>query len=305
MSGTVKVFRTIAGKEVELAILGKGAVLGEMALIDGRPRSASAKALDECTVTIVDADSFLNRVKGVPPWFMTIIKMTCQKIRNADKLLQGGGSQHGANIILALNYQFARWGETIDTALTKKRLSGLLGASDQTISRIGEFLHKSRFIIYTEETIKLFDKKRMSEYCEFLRLLIHRVFERAQEPVEDARSFVLAVAREYPGIITASEHDMGTTEIAGAALRKLVEGVNLGDAFWDVMGQLEGKGVLSIITKEEGEAEYGDDPTASQARAALGEKTPASGPSMALQISNDQLKQWYLFFLYNGMKPCI
>ena len=123
-SGNVKVYRTQSGREVELAVMGKGSVLGEMALIDGRPRSASAKALDECTVSIIDADVFHNRIKGVPPWFMTIIKMTCQKIRNANRLLQSmGGGRHGFNIILAIHYQFARDGGTLDYSKTKRILA--------------------------------------------------------------------------------------------------------------------------------------------------------------------------------------
>lgn len=48
-SGELEVRATSpAGEEVVLAMLGSGAVVGEMSLIGGGPRSASAKALSQC-----------------------------------------------------------------------------------------------------------------------------------------------------------------------------------------------------------------------------------------------------------------
>lgn len=45
VSGRVEVFKTREGQPVQLAVLTRGAVVGEMALLDDRPRSASARAL--------------------------------------------------------------------------------------------------------------------------------------------------------------------------------------------------------------------------------------------------------------------
>src|SRR2546428_13364275 len=46
-SGAVRIFRTIAGVKQELAIMEKGDFFGEIAVLEGLPRTASAEALDD------------------------------------------------------------------------------------------------------------------------------------------------------------------------------------------------------------------------------------------------------------------
>ena len=47
-----------AGAERILAILGPGAIVGDMAMIDGRPRSASVSALRDCKLSFISRASF-------------------------------------------------------------------------------------------------------------------------------------------------------------------------------------------------------------------------------------------------------
>ena len=47
-----------SGAERILAILGPGSIVGDMAMIDGRPRSASVSALRDCTLSFVSRAAF-------------------------------------------------------------------------------------------------------------------------------------------------------------------------------------------------------------------------------------------------------
>jgi CRP-like cAMP-binding protein len=286
------VYRSQSGREVELAILGKGAVLGEMALIDGRPRSASAKALGECSVAVIPADSFLERVKGVPPWFMTIIKMSCQKIRNANRLLQSmGGGRHGINIIFALHYHFARFGPVLDPAATRRRIGNVIGASDQGINHVCGFLHQHRFIDYSPRTLQLVDKERMAEYCDYLRLFIQKLFERTQQPSEQEKRLIMAVARGYPEMVRGTE---GTSaEIAGEAFWPLIKSEQLDGAFREVLDAAGAMGIFRLRGRESAEKKEGEAEKAN----------PLAG--MTVTVNSGQLKQWYLHFSFNGMVPCM
>jgi CRP/FNR family cyclic AMP-dependent transcriptional regulator len=54
LSGEVEIYLEHPdGKEQRLAVLGKGQMFGELAQLDGRPRSASARALKETVLQIV------------------------------------------------------------------------------------------------------------------------------------------------------------------------------------------------------------------------------------------------------------
>jgi CRP-like cAMP-binding protein len=60
MSGHVRISRTHLGEsqlEIELA---PGSFFGDMALLDSSPRSAQARAIDECELAVFFRDDFLN-----------------------------------------------------------------------------------------------------------------------------------------------------------------------------------------------------------------------------------------------------
>lgn len=65
-SGSVTVFRRVMGDTGErvLATLSAGMTLGEMALLDGRPRSASARAETECRLAEIDPADILALPDG-------------------------------------------------------------------------------------------------------------------------------------------------------------------------------------------------------------------------------------------------
>lgn len=63
--GEVEIFRTADRGEIGIASLGRGEIFGEMSLIDGKPRTASARAVGEVELIMVrpdDLDKRLNRL---------------------------------------------------------------------------------------------------------------------------------------------------------------------------------------------------------------------------------------------------
>jgi NNP family nitrate/nitrite transporter-like MFS transporter len=52
--------------DVVIATLGKGEVFGELALIDGQPRSASAVARLDCEMFLIERDEFIRVLSGTP-----------------------------------------------------------------------------------------------------------------------------------------------------------------------------------------------------------------------------------------------
>ncbi len=72
-------------EEIELARLGKGAIIGEMALIDRQPRSASATATESTTVTIINDMTFALMLKKLPGWLTAVIKIIASRIRNTNQ----------------------------------------------------------------------------------------------------------------------------------------------------------------------------------------------------------------------------
>ncbi len=79
--GNVQIYREIEGRRVRLAVLGKGDIFGEMGLVDERPRSASAKALNDVAVTPIDAANFVSLLRDDPDKTLPIIRVLFERLR--------------------------------------------------------------------------------------------------------------------------------------------------------------------------------------------------------------------------------
>ena len=64
LCGSLRVFMTADGQEAELATLAAGDFFGEMALLDGQPRSASVQSLENCSLLLMERGHFLELLKS-------------------------------------------------------------------------------------------------------------------------------------------------------------------------------------------------------------------------------------------------
>src|SRR5262245_2314189 len=71
----------------ELAVLGRLESFGEMAVLDGAPRSASATALQDTTMIKVDREQFLDLMRGSPEIVQRILRLLVARIRETNKKL--------------------------------------------------------------------------------------------------------------------------------------------------------------------------------------------------------------------------
>ena len=90
--GRVKVVRMIHGREVILAELGPNSIVGEMAVIDQGPRSASVVALEPTKVMAMSPQKLNTVFRTAPDIAVTIIKLLSTKLREADNQISRGFS---------------------------------------------------------------------------------------------------------------------------------------------------------------------------------------------------------------------
>ena len=75
------------GREVSYGVLGPGAVLGEIAVIDGGKRSADAKATEPTTLLSLDRRDVLAFLHDHPGQALELLKIICGRLRSADEML--------------------------------------------------------------------------------------------------------------------------------------------------------------------------------------------------------------------------
>jgi CRP/FNR family cyclic AMP-dependent transcriptional regulator len=85
-SGTVKIANHSAdGKDAVFNLLGPGDIFGEIALLDGRPRTASALALTRCELIAIDRRDFIPLVKERPEIALKLIEVLCARLRHVSE----------------------------------------------------------------------------------------------------------------------------------------------------------------------------------------------------------------------------
>jgi CRP-like cAMP-binding protein len=86
LRGTIRIsMPSPDGKEIVLAILGPGEICGEIALLDGKERTADARAATECTVVVLERRDVLAFFAQYPEAWARLIEVLCERLRTADQ----------------------------------------------------------------------------------------------------------------------------------------------------------------------------------------------------------------------------
>lgn len=88
-NGRVRIsVRDADGREVTLAELAGGDFFGEMALLDGKPRSADATVIEDGRFAILSRENFLAFVRGNPDVALKMLSAITHRLRRTDELLR-------------------------------------------------------------------------------------------------------------------------------------------------------------------------------------------------------------------------
>src|SRR2546430_17696979 len=84
LSGSVDILRELDGEPILLGTVGAGQFIGEMGVVENRPRSATARAASEVEVEILTPTEFFDQIVGSPRAARELIQRLSQRLREAD-----------------------------------------------------------------------------------------------------------------------------------------------------------------------------------------------------------------------------
>ena len=88
-SGEIEVRTRQRGRDVILSVLGPGELVGEMAVIDDSPRTATARALAPCVLFPIDRHQIAERLAATDPIIRSLLEGQLKRYRGALAALQG------------------------------------------------------------------------------------------------------------------------------------------------------------------------------------------------------------------------
>ncbi len=80
-SGTIAITTEQAGEPQLLSELGPGEILGEMALIDAKNRTATATCSSPCRLKVIHRDTLVQRIEAADPIIRHLLELTLQRYR--------------------------------------------------------------------------------------------------------------------------------------------------------------------------------------------------------------------------------
>jgi CRP/FNR family transcriptional regulator, cyclic AMP receptor protein len=99
LSGAVDILRELDGDPILLGTVGAGQFIGEMGVVENRPRSATARAASEVEVEILTPTEFLDQIARSPRAARELIQRLSQRLREADDRIvndeRRSGRAHG------------------------------------------------------------------------------------------------------------------------------------------------------------------------------------------------------------------
>jgi CRP/FNR family transcriptional regulator, cyclic AMP receptor protein len=88
-SGTVKISnQSTGGKDAVFNLISVGGIFGEIALLDGQPRTADALALTDCELMVIERRDFIPLVSQKPEIALKLIEILCQRIRRTSEQVE-------------------------------------------------------------------------------------------------------------------------------------------------------------------------------------------------------------------------
>lgn len=95
-SGQVEILKATPDGEARLAILGDDDVFGEMGILEERPRSATARAVDDVNASSVNHEEFVQLILNNPQEGMSLLAALFERLRTMNQMVLDYQTQAGA-----------------------------------------------------------------------------------------------------------------------------------------------------------------------------------------------------------------
>ncbi|MDI6796823.1 MAG: Crp/Fnr family transcriptional regulator [Desulfatibacillaceae bacterium] len=163
--GVVKiVLPSRLGDEMILTIFSAGDFFGEMALLDGKPRSADAVAVEPSRLLLLNRSDFLHFLTRNESAIIAIFSALSARLRKTDDLLEDASflniPARFAKKLIELGDTFGkRSGDTMEISmrLTQKDLADMVGATRESINKELRVLREKGIVSLSGNLLKIND----------------------------------------------------------------------------------------------------------------------------------------------------
>lgn len=156
------------GKQAILATLRSGQFFGEMAILDGEPRSATVIAAESCLLLMLYRKSFLQILQEYPKITIAMLIEMSKRLRRSNRQINSLSmmSVYGrvADVLLQISKSSGRKVGSIifiDPRPSHQNLADMAGTSRETVSRVLSQLQKKGYITITRKRLVILNEEKL------------------------------------------------------------------------------------------------------------------------------------------------
>ncbi len=154
------------GKEMTLALLGQGDFFGELALLDGEPRAADARAIETSRLDCLRREDFLTFLRAHPHVGPVLLASLSLRLRRTDQIVHDAAfldvRARLARVLLKLGESEgeSRSGSVvIASRLTQSDLASMVGATRESINKYLRLFARDGLLRYHRGQLVLLDQQ--------------------------------------------------------------------------------------------------------------------------------------------------
>ena len=168
--GSVKITRSsVDGHDAIFNLIGEGAIFGEIALLDGRPRTADAIATTDCELFVIERRDFLPLLREEPEIALKLIEILCDRLRQTTDQAESAMFEHLpgrlAKVLLHLSEGQGEVSER-KVLVTQKDLGSLIGMARETINRELKIWEQNKWVRLERGEIVILSTKALERVAE-------------------------------------------------------------------------------------------------------------------------------------------
>jgi len=173
-SGKIRITKSVREGSKILAVLGPGEFFGEMAILNGAPRSATAEAIEDAKLVVINGKTFESMVVSNAEIAVRLIKKLARRLAAADALIEVLMHRDPkARVILGLAREADVIGQTRNDGrvlipITESELAEQVGLGPEEVSAVVKRLGRLGMVQEEQEGYVIHDVGRLHEFLEFL-----------------------------------------------------------------------------------------------------------------------------------------
>lgn len=177
ISGAVRVvIYSLSGREIALDDILPGGVFGELAALDGSPRSASVMAIGETTVASLTAEQFLRVLRDHPEVALALMRRLASVIRVSGarildlSTLGANNRVHADLLALCRNAEISAEGHArIRPIPVHSDIAARVSTTRETVARVLNDLSRQKIVRRDSDALVVLDVERLRDLVEEVR----------------------------------------------------------------------------------------------------------------------------------------